>query len=381
MNLMNIKYNFLLFVVIVFSLFLGCTSEYNTLVRLEATGSKTINLGKTYKIIQLDTSKSCFLEYINKAFIDFNNNRIFILSDWNLYFFDTNGKYLNQLKIGRGPGEITMATNFSVLQEHKKVFVLNNSNRIFTFNYDGEYIDDFDINNFYSLDLQVLDEENILLNCNSVSISGYDFFVGLYNLKENKVIKQFIHKDNSPYPINVFITQHNFKIYEGKIYFSASNIFGLFEFKDDDFERIIDYDLGHRAVPASFASQFQGPGKRQIFQDEAKRNNYVPFISHSFPFKNYYMVIIDDKNRSCYAIDRKNFSKVYLNGQLSDYFDLPKIRSLRRPAAIQDGFIVFAAQPLDFFGPDPVEKSKTIEIAGKTLQINYDDNPFLVLVE
>lgn len=378
---MKVKNKILPILLIVYTLLEGCKPEYNNLVRLEATSPKTVNLGKAYKVVQLDTAKSCYLEYIDKAFVDYNNDRIFILSDWNLYFFDTNGRYLNQLKVGRGPGEITMATNFSVLEKHKKVFVLNNSNKIYTFNYDGEYLDDFEINNSYSLDLQVLDEENLLLNFNSVSISGYDFFIGQYNLNEKKVIKQFIHKDNSPYPINVFITQHNFKISDEKIYFSASNIFGLFEYKDGDFERIIEYDLGHKAVPASFATLFQGPGKRQIFQDEAKRNNYVPFITHSFPFKNYYMVIIDDKNRSCYAFDRKKFDKVYLNGQLSDYFDLPKIRSFRFPAAIQDGFIVFAAQPLDFFGPDPVEKSKTIEIAGKTLQINYDDNPFLVLVE
>lgn len=367
-------------IILIIGLAIGCRKHSKEAVSLEPTQKNKINIGNTKDIIQLETTVESTLQNIEKVFVDFQKKKIFILSASNVYIFDFNGSFITKLKSGHGPGEISMANNFTVDTKNELFYVLENSNRIFAFKYNGQFIKSYSMDNFYSLDFQVINNKYLLLHCSWVG-RNEKYFVGLYNLSTEKVEKKFLHADISPYPLNVFIGQHNFSHVDNKTYFAASNIFGLFEFNSDSLIKLIEYDLGIRTVPASFSNQFQEPDKRPIFREEALRNNYVPFLTHSFPFNNYYMVIIDDKNRSCYAIDRKNFSKVYLSGQLSDYFDLPKIRSLRRPAAIQDGFIVFAAQPLDFFGPDLVEKSKTIEIAGKTLQINYDDNPFLVLVE
>ncbi len=81
------------------------------------------------------------------------------------------------------------------------------------------------------------------------------------------------------------------------------------------------------------------------------------------------------------SFDEKNSSKIYMNGAFSSYFCLPEVESLKMPRGIQNNQLVFSCSPLDFFNDDAKKESKKIEIAGQKLKIQYDSNPFIIIVK
>lgn len=98
-------------------------------VRLKPTSNEKLNLGKVFKIIQLENTEESTLETIRKTAIDLKNNRIFVLSDFNIYIFDAKGKYITKLKKGRGPGEISRIISFSLNKEKKIIYAAANSGK------------------------------------------------------------------------------------------------------------------------------------------------------------------------------------------------------------------------------------------------------------
>ncbi len=356
------------------------TTENNT-IKLEPTENEKIKLGNVKMLIPLEASKESNLNYIEKTVLDLKNDRIFVQSDFNIFIFDSNGKFINKLKQGRGPGEVSMVPSFSINSESKLFYALDNSNFICIFNYDGKMIRKFEIHGFSSIDIKCIDDENVLLLCNYVGGTETNF-VGIYNFEEKKVIQKFISVQESPYPKFIRVMGNSFPFSGNRQFFSYSNIFALFEFKNNNFQKVFNIDLGERTVPNNFLKQFiNKKGGKRIFREEAIRNSYVPFLSFSFYFNKYFLIITDDLKNSCYAINEKNWQKVYLNGQISSYFNLPEVQSLSFPSGISNDYLIFSCNPLDFFENDAKVKSKMIEIGGHEINVNYDSNPFLIIVK
>ena len=134
------------------------------------------------------------------------------------------------------------------------------------------------------------------------------------------------------------------------------------------------------AVPESFFASYVEKRNRSTFGEEALDKGYVPYLNESFLFKDHFFAVLYDKNSSCYSIDIKNFKKVYYQGNLSDYFNLPKLVSFNRVCGIQDDFLTFSCSPLEFFESEEELKSKVVELSGEKIEVNYDDNPFLIVV-
>jgi hypothetical protein len=358
----------------------GCKEEKTKVIYLSEEQQKKIIVGNVTKIIQLETTASSQLGSISKTEIDSLNDRIFVLSDFNVFIFDYEGNFIKKLKKGRGPEEISLVVSFSIDPEKKLLYVLDNTNRICAFDYEGKMSKDFNINGFNSMAIQVLDDKNAFLLCNWVG-GNEDKFVGLYNFKEEKITNKFVSSDDSQYPKLVRFMRNNFTTHEDRLFFTSSNIFGLYEYKGDKFDKILSFDLGKRAVPKRFSDKYLEGRRRTIFEDEALKNDYVPFLLYSFYFKGYYFAIVDDEVKSCYAIDEDNFKKVYLNGTLSKYFNLPTVKSFRFPEEINEDYLVLSCNPLDFYDIDETKNTKKIKIGKFTVEINYDSNPFLVIVE
>lgn len=362
-------------------LFFSCNNNNDdNCVELKPTQKEFLVLGKPNRIIQLETSDSSKIGAISKTEFDIANDRIFVMSDFNVFIFDNNGQFIHKLKKGRGPGEISIIVSFSVNTSSKLLYVLDNTNRICVFDYEGIMLKEYPITGFNSLAIQVIDDENAFLLCNWVG-GNEEKFVGLYNFKEKNIVKKFVSSEDSQYPTLVRFMENNFTVNGEKLFFTSSNIFGLYEFEEGEFEKILSYDLGERSVPKRFSDKFLEGRRRTIFEDEALKNGYVPFILYSFCFKGYYFAIIDDNRKSCYVIDSKNLSKVFLNGTLAAYFNLPDVKSFRYPEEIKKDYLVFSCNPLDFFEIDDVEKTKSIEIGNLAVEINYDSNPFLIVVD
>jgi hypothetical protein len=349
-------------------------------VKLDATQTEKLIVGEVDKIIPLETTDSSLLNSVSNVYVDFQNDRIFILSDFNIYVFNTQGKYIRKLKKGKGPDEVQMVIAFDVDPESKRLYVLDLAHTICIFNYEGEKIENRKLENFYSLDIHLLDDGNLFLYRNYVGESE-KFFTGIYSFEENKVSRKFIHADESPYSIFCIGNANNFLQIDDQLYFYSSNLFGLYKFEADTFRKVISYDVGKRTVPESFSTKYVETRKRTAFHRDSKDAGYVPYLRRTFKFGDYYFVILDDEKYSCYAIDEQSRNKVFMNGQLSSYFNLPEFESLRTPAGIQDELMILSCDPLDFFENGIVGKTKLVELGGEKLEVNYDDNSILILVK
>jgi hypothetical protein len=106
---------------------------------------------------------------------------------------------------------------------------------------------------------------------------------------------------------------------------------------------------------------------------------YVPQLLFAFQFRGFYFVGLDDETKSCYAIDEANVNDIYLNGSLYSYFGLPEVPSLSLPVGMQENSLIFACNPSELF-EDLNEGSKTLEIGDAKVQVNYTDNPVLIVL-
>lgn len=367
-------------VLLIIMLFHSCSRKPTTnIVQLEPTIHKELLLGQVNEIIQLETTEESFLEFVSKVNVDIPNNRIFVLSGFNVFIFNAEGKFVTKLTKGKGPGEINMVMSFSLDTENKQFYAIDLANFICVFDYNGNIIRKHQTE-FYSLDIHTIDDDNVFLHCNYVGRSEKNF-IGKYSFKEKKIIQKYVSAEESPYSILSSGIANKFLLMENRLFYSGANVFGLFELKADTFQRILTYDLGDRAVPESFYRRYVEQRKTGTFGDAAREKNYVPYVISSFYFNNYYLTIIDDEQYSCYAIDEKNKNKVYMNGQLSTYFNLPEVESLKLPRGMQENFLIFSCTPLDFFGENSKEESKEIEIDGQNINVDYDSNPFLIIVK
>jgi hypothetical protein len=375
--------NLLFLIVLIASfLFCSCRQDANQLkvVKLDATQSEKLVAGEVQKIIPLETTESSLLEFVSNVYVDSMNDRIFVLSDFNIYIFNTQGKFIRKLKKGKGPDEVQMVIAFDVDPISKRLYALDFGHTICIFNYAGDKLENRRLENFYSLDIHLLEDGNLFLYRNYVGESE-KYFTGIYSFEENKVSRKFIHADESPYSIFCIGNANSFMQTDDQLYFYSSNLFGLYKFEADSFQKVIAYDLGKKAVPASFSTKYVESRKRSAFHTDAKDAGYVPYLRRTFKFGGYYFVIVDDEKYTCYAINEQKRSNVFMNGQLSSYFNLPDFESLRTPVGIQDDLMILSCATLDFFENGIEEKTKLVELGGKKLEVNYDDNPILILVE
>lgn len=369
----------LIYVCLITLLLCDCSEKKVNTIELDANQDNKLKLSYTTRIIQLETNQESLLQFIFKINVDKLNDRIFVLSNFNIYMFDMDGRYLNKLKIGKGPGEITRIVAFTIDTNTKRIYVIDNSTTLCLFDYNGNMIDKYSINNFASTDLCVLDDNNILLLRNFVGIEE-NYFVGMFNLTAKKIITKFVPAEKSPYPKNSIATAVNFSNNNGKIYLNIPNIFGLFEFRNNNLYQMFSFDLGNRTVPKSLVNKCASNAKYCNLRDESKTHNYVPFLLYGFRFKDYYFSVIDDKNMNCYVINNKN-NKIYNNGALYAYFNLPEKESLKLLGGIQDNLLTFYSNPSEFFDSEDQSDTKEIQIHDHKFKINQNDNPFLILIE
>ncbi len=375
---MDNKIKFPIYLLLLVCLMLSCSDNKEKAIELRATQNDKLTLSSSSRIVQLETKPESVLNFILKVNVDFTNDRIFVLSDFNIYIFNLNGKFLRKLNVGRGPGEITRIMSFAVNTTKKLIYAIDNSKKLCVLDYGGNMIDNYNIEDFSSCDISIQNDDNVFLLRNFVGAQE-KYFVGLYNVSAQKIVRKFIAAEKSPYPMNTVITANNFVKNNGKLYFYTPNVFGLFEYRDSDFQQILSINVGKRSVPPSLSNKFEKQN-RYALREEAKSRHFMPYMLYAFPFKGYYFIIADDEDLNCYALNMQD-QKIYNNGVLSSYFNLPKKKSIEFPCGIQDNLIIFQGNPSDFFDPEINMDSKEIQIAGHKIEVDRDDNPFLIIVQ
>lgn len=368
-----------------FSAITGCNSTHpkktTPSIQLNPTQKEKLQLSNfDTEVIQLETTKNSMLKNIQKAFVDYENDRIFILSQFNLFLFHLDGTYIKKLSVGRGPGEVLQLSSFTVNKVEKTISVLDMGRDLSFYDYSGNFIKKNRLESFYSMDAFYKDKENLFLVCKYVGGSE-KYFVGNYNIETNKITKKHISSSKSPYDISTNLLMPNsFSYSDNNLLFFSPSIFGLFELNGENFKQILKLDIEERMPPLNFANKLL-LNNRSAFRDEAKQRGYIPQLLYAFCFNDYYFVGVDDNEFSCYAINKKNVNDVFYEETIAKYFNLPKIKSLQLPIGFQKDCIIFSCNPSDFF-EDITLSQKTIKLNNKSaLTLNIDDNPFLVVIK
>lgn len=360
-------------------LFTACQNRAKgTKVLLEPNTEESLFIGTPKRIIKLEMTPESALGNISKIQTDFNNDRIFVLSDFNIYIFNSVGKFITKLSKGRGPEEISMVMACSLNNNNQLLYILDNTNRICVIDYNGRFVQQVHLKNFLGTDIQAIDTERVLLQNFRIS-EKVPWYIVKYNLANNAIEQEFISMSESRYPEYFMITQNSFQFSSVHKTFSASNIFNLYEYKGDGFKKVIEYDLGRRSVSNSFLETMKDKQKSQ-FGEYASESGYVPYLLTSFCFRNYIVAILEDDERTCYVIER-NSEKVYANGRLSAYLGLPDITSFSFPKEVNEDCFVFAANPTDFFEEGAKDETTIVELGDRVIEIQYEENPFLVVTE
>ncbi|PIF02157.1 MAG: hypothetical protein CR996_00845 [Draconibacterium sp.] len=355
-------------------------SDDKKVIDLMSYKSKEIQLGSIHKVIPLESSIDSNLGFITKSVVDFENDRVFVLSRFNLYIYNTNGKFLKKAPIGRGPSEFIRIMSFTINSNNKKLYVLNDPKNITVLSYDLDVISSYEYREFHCSDIQLIDNNNLLLYNYATHKEGQGFFVGIYNLEKGKIIRKQIPISESPYHRFTVITSKNFPKYGNRQFFTSPNIFGLYEFKEDSFIRINDYFLGSKAVPERISNRYLKKKRRRIFRQESILDGYIPFILNTFKFKDNYIAILDDSENNCVVIPENNNSDIYMNGPISEYLGLPPVHSLNNPVGIYENNLVFSLLPNELFTNKDMDTPKEISIGQQKLSVKYDSNPILIII-
>lgn len=147
---MNTAIKLGLVALIIMSLCLSCNvhkrdfSEHPRLkVSLEERPVSIFDLFKRIEIIPLTTSEESLFAYTEK--VEVFNDTIFIFDRTlhALYIFGPDGHFVNKIrKIGRGPGEYPMASDFVINPLNRSVQILNPMGIISEYDFDGTFINE-----------------------------------------------------------------------------------------------------------------------------------------------------------------------------------------------------------------------------------------------
>lgn len=112
--------------------------------------------------IPLEKTKDCLLnDYLKNIFFDEKNILVFDFE--RCYRFNLEGKFINKIgKKGRGPGEYNRPMNIAV-DDNKKVVYFQDHKRILKYNYDGEFLTEYQTE-ISSNNILRYDEGILLLN-------------------------------------------------------------------------------------------------------------------------------------------------------------------------------------------------------------------------
>jgi len=96
--------------------------------------------------IKLETNEKCLLHRMAEYF--FTDDYIFVDNSTHILQFDRNGKFIKQIGTpGRGPGEIGLIRNLSVLDKKKQLVVQTNwAHKLYYFSYDGDFLESVPFN-------------------------------------------------------------------------------------------------------------------------------------------------------------------------------------------------------------------------------------------
>ncbi len=331
-------------------IFISCNRKINKNNEIEKNIS-IININKTDKLqtshlidsilyIPLETHSSALLTNIDK--ILHSDNKFFILDQINrngVFIFSDKGNFIRKIgHKGRGPKEFVQLSNFDVYDN--KVYIYDNSTmQIKVFNFQGEFIEGFKIDN-NQYDFSIVDSSKIIQYwVNSYETKIYD------RLKKEFSNKKPLHK---AYKNNEHASPY-YHIFKHHIYRSENNLFLNTYFSD------IIYKVSNNSIEPYLKIESKDFIKNADIKKLVKYKHEqsikiaqenIIIISDIFKTDNFLTFSIKNKNPSfiIYNINSKNytdFSTLWKNQELIDIYKIFGIKddmfiSIIHPALFQE---------------------------------------------
>ena len=117
---------------------------------------KLSSIVKQKKWVILETTDSCLIGRIDK--IKITKDYLFVLDIYStkaLYTFNKSGKFIAKIgRTGRGPGEYAFPFDFTIDENRKLIYILDNGNRLMQYSYNGSFIESLNLLGFTAFSVE-----------------------------------------------------------------------------------------------------------------------------------------------------------------------------------------------------------------------------------
>jgi len=328
---------------------------------------KEIKIDTKVSLIALETNKSCLLDNINN--IQVSNKYIYVLDNLTVYRYSKEGKYINKIKNGNGPGEILHPLNIIYDNNLKLVYLIEKGNILSIYNEQLDYIGTNIIDGSFT-SLIPIDNENIILYSNSPA-RWSKFAISYFDLYKKEVYAQDLLTEEFFSPDLNIIIYNNFFKFNNEIYFIASNSRNIYKYKNGKF--IIEHTIKSNDFdpPNDFIKRFSYRNVRK-YRKLCNMNGYLSFINFSQKLNNYLLIGFDMNKYTC-GVKSLEDSLMYLTTYTS-LFELPKTSSFTRPVFSDENNIYFLYT-------DSLNVNSILTIHNQSLKIAKNSNPVIVKLE
>jgi hypothetical protein len=182
-------------------------NEKHTIIKLNYSNDNKLSLTDVFEkidIIPLETTDNSLLSYIPK--IDIDDTILFIQNkhDKLVYVYDTAGNFKYKIgSLGQGPGEIWNPDVFALDKIKKEVWITNNYQKIFQYDYQGRYKGSISLNLFYH-DMHISDNGFIYFFASKLTnhntIGGYDCWELWIKNPDSEQYKVYFSYNYETYP-------------------------------------------------------------------------------------------------------------------------------------------------------------------------------------
>lgn len=276
---------------------------------------KLSSIVKQNSWITLETTDSCLIGRIDK--IKTTKDFIFVLdrfSTESLYVFNRKGDFLTKIgRKGKGPGEFTFPFDFTIDENRKLVYILDNGYRLLLYSYNGDYIGSKSLTNFTASSFEKTDkgfafisgdrDDNLILaDSDLIRKNSYFPYVNRF---VDKIIIHPLQEFNSIYLYRRNLCDTIFFIEEFEIRPNTYINFGSKSFSFCQNQDIVENDVEKRLQNYCILRHYY----------ETLTHIYIVFIYNNSPYINVY----SKKNEKSILYDYKTYINDISYDQKSSY--------------------------------------------------------------
>jgi hypothetical protein len=365
------------------------TVDYEAAVKNE-TLVKLSEIAKSVRYIPIQTDTTCLLER-SQGFMFTPDNILFQNRD-QILAFDYNGRYIRNIGTpGKGPHEINMMVNVSLLNKEKLIVIKTlGNNQMLYFDYNGKFVKSMDAHTFMSYAIQ----NDTVLDYDLCCVGYEDYFFRLTN-KNNDTISvvsnPFKWTNNTGTIFMITFSEFNpFYRYKDQYFFKSMHNDTVYTINSGKIVPSYLINLGKYQLPIEMRPE--NPASKEKFDRVNKQYYYASSIESSgklFITSSNYMgndnrhIVYDiDKSKGTFLVNDSSKASGFINdwdngpdfwpqGYVNDNTLFMGVSAAKLKTLIEsDAF-------LNAKGNDKNRKA-LIDMAAK---LNEEDNPVVMIVE